>query len=172
MMNKILSRLSIIAILFIAGCVAPTPYHLTTPFAEGDFQPWAGSGPATLQGQAFLKTVGGDVKTCAGAVVVLIPANAYDRELIQAEKAGYSDVEGAPQTWARYAHQTRYDAQGNFLFADVPALTRIIETSVSWGIPTESMLVPIDKQGGVLNQEVSLRPGINRAILTAEDEVR
>jgi hypothetical protein len=155
----------------LAGCVAPAPYRMTTQFNDDDFQPWASSGPATLQGQAFLKTVGGDVKTCAGEAVMLIPGTQFDREMIQAERAGHSDAANVPPSWGKYAKHVTCDAQGNFVFDDLVAREWIVETIVQWGIPTGSVLFPVDKQGGVLNQTVSLRPGLNRTVLSAADEV-
>jgi hypothetical protein len=70
---------------------------MTTPFNEGDFQPWAGAGPATLHGQAFFKTVGGDVKTCAGSGVFLMPANPYGEGLATADSKGFNDANSDPR---------------------------------------------------------------------------
>jgi hypothetical protein len=140
-------------------------------FADEDFRPWAAAGPATLQGQAFLKTVGGDVKTCAGAKVTLIPATDYDRELTHAERTGHRDVTNLPAAWGHYVKVTTCDAQGNFEFDGLAPRAWIVETVVHWGIPTGSMLFPVDVQGGTLNQEVSLRPGVNKTILSSSDEL-
>lgn len=165
-----------------------TPYQVTTPFSEQDFQPWTGSGPATVRGQAFLKTMGGDVKTCAGQKVILIPANAYGLELVQADKAGYSDVSNIDPRFSNYVHQTICDAQGNFTFTDLPAQPWAVETSVLWHVPhidqpgdepgplaaflSGAPPPPeMDQQGGALIQEVTPHAGDNQVFLTSDDEI-
>lgn len=161
----------IVGIAWVAGlaaCARP-PYQIKTPFVEQDFQAWNGEGPAALSGQAFLKTVGGEVKTCAGATVVLFPANSYGREMIEAERSGRSRVANVDPRAAKYIRSAICDAQGNFAFSGLPTGAWFVETEVSWGIPTGSMLFPVDEQGGVLVQEERLVPGSNRAILTAAD---
>jgi hypothetical protein len=65
--------------LTLAGGVQPRPpYALRTPFLDSDFRPWSKPGPAAISGQAFLRTVGGDVKTCAGQDVSLMPGTQYN----------------------------------------------------------------------------------------------
>ena len=65
--------------LTLAGCVqSRPPYALRTPFLDSDFRPWSKPGPAAISGQAFLRTVGGDVKTCAGQDVSLMPGTQYN----------------------------------------------------------------------------------------------
>jgi hypothetical protein len=70
-------RVAVFGLLIaLAGCaVGPVPSRqavsMTVPFSEADFQPWAGTGGASIRGQAFLKTVGGDAKTCAGQEIGL-----------------------------------------------------------------------------------------------------
>jgi len=148
------------------ACAQNSTYRIQTTFSGQDFQPWAGSGPAKLHGQAFLRTVGGDVKTCAGARVILAPANAFDRELIQADQAGYGVVANGDPRAGRYFRAVTCDAQGNFSFTGLPALPWVIETEVTWSIPNGGVLIPDQKEGGILTQEVNLAPGDNQAILS------
>jgi hypothetical protein len=154
------------------------------PFAVADFAPWSGSGPATLHGQAFLKTVGGDVKTCAGSRVVLLPATPYVDALLAKGKAAIS-VQADPRL-ASYARTTICDAQGNFSLAGLPAQRWYVLTSVTWGVPhidepgddpgPLGVLLGIpappetDQQGGELMQVVTLTAGDNQAFLTYRDE--
>ena len=77
-MNKYMTIL--VGTVGLMGCMTPMPYEFTTPFSETDFGPWVGGGPANLKGQAFLRTVGGDVKTCAGAMVILFPCEIHRGE--------------------------------------------------------------------------------------------
>jgi hypothetical protein len=158
---------------------------MNVPFIVGELAPWAGNGPANLRGQAFLKTVGGDVKTCAGERVLLLPGIPYVDELFEKAKGGIS-ASPDPQLMS-YVRSTICDAQGNFSFAQLPAQRWYVVTRVTWGVPhveapgsqpgpLTSLLLGIraapatDQQGGELQQAVVLSPGENQAFLTFRDE--
>jgi len=69
----------LMAAVALVGCHATPPAQpisIDVPFSDAEFASWAGTGNANIGGQAFLKTLGGDVKTCAGQDVSLIPDNA------------------------------------------------------------------------------------------------
>ncbi|HEY1503861.1 MAG TPA: hypothetical protein VGF92_06150 [Stellaceae bacterium] len=162
----------------LAGCATPPqpyvappqPYQVSTPYNEADFVAWGRAGPAHVRGQAFMKTAGGEVKTCAGYAVVLFPANALGRELLAADRRGVNIAEGVPADASKYFRRTRCDAQGNFAFSELAPLPWIIETNVARGSPTGSTPSPVDTQGGVLVREILLRPGDNQVSLTGADE--
>lgn len=152
----------------LAGC-APAPHLMNTPFSDAAFAPWAGSGPSSLTGQAFLKTVGGDVKTCAGERVTLIPANTYDNEWVGAASAGHSTH--LPPYVGRYFRTTRCDADGRFGFTGLPARRWFVLTVVTWGVPNgNEFFNTTDTQGGELLRAIDLRPGANQVLLTSADE--
>jgi len=153
--------------------------------APTDFALWSGPGPSNLHGQAFLKTVGGDVKTCAGEDVLLLPATPYIDELLAKETAG---VTAKPDSRAvSLIRRTICDAQGNFSFSRLPAQRWYVLTKVTWGVPhidqpgerpgpITSLLLGIppapstDQQGGELFQAVPLEPGDNQVFLTDRDQ--
>jgi hypothetical protein len=60
-----------IAFGLLLGC-SPQPYALKTPFDEADFASYGKKGSATLHGQAFLVTNGGEVKKGAGKHILRI----------------------------------------------------------------------------------------------------
>lgn len=157
----------IIAALALAAC-APQPHLMSTPLSDAAFQPWVGTGQASLSGQAFLKTVGGDVKTCAGEHVTLLPDNAYDEEWWNAAKAGQAT--DLPPDVGRYFRRTTCDAFGRFRFDGLPAGRWIVLTVVTWGVPSGNWIAPIDTEGGELTRAVDLRAGDNGIILGAADE--
>lgn len=179
--------------LALVGCArpadAPLPaYQVTTPFQEQDFQQWAGAGPSSLSGQAFLKTVGGDVKTCAGSKVLLLPDNGYVEEMMANESSG-STYANMDHRLLDYIRQSMCDAQGNFAFSALPAGNWVVMTSVTWGAPHVALPgedpapltglilgIPhspdVDEQGGELRKAVSLQSGDNRVLLTEEDQLR
>jgi hypothetical protein len=153
--------------LGLTGCaIEAATYTMTTPFREQDFTPYAGKGTGSVHGQAFLKTVGGDVKTCAGNEVVLMPATSYNEEKLQ-NSAWKKKLVGDDPAAIKYSRRTICDAEGKFTFDGVPRATWYLLTGVSWGVPTEYGINP---QGGTLVQKVDVGTTISQVILTAADE--
>ncbi len=168
-----------------SNCVLSDASIIHTPFVLSDFASWGGDGPSSLHGQAFLKTVGGDVKTCAGERVLLLPATPYLDELLAKAKAGVSA--NADRRLMSFSHTTICDAQGNFSFARLPAQRWYVLTKVTWGVPHiddpgdqpgplasfllgSSATPEMDQQGGNLIQAVALTAGDNQVFLTGRDE--
>ncbi|HEY4124928.1 MAG TPA: hypothetical protein VGM36_09965 [Rhizomicrobium sp.] len=161
-----MKRLGILtAAIFLSGCVG-APYVFQNHFDSADFEPWNGSGSATLSGQAFLKTVGGDVKTCAGAEVDLLPATAYNEEVVSAVRHAQLNMPTRSSGPDAFMRKATCDAQGNFTFENLPALKWIVWTTVRWGVPRQ---YSVDEQGGNLIKEIVLQSGPNRIILADPD---
>ena len=167
-----------------SDCVVSDPESMNAQYRDADFLSYAGKGAAKLHGQAFLRTVGGDVKTCAGSKVLLVPGNAYGDEVITQERAGLTAK--ADSRFIARIRESICDAQGNFTFASVPAGRWYVSTVVTWGVPhieqpgesagpITSAIFGIapppktDEQGGELIQPVSLEAGDNQAYLTDRD---
>lgn len=129
---------------------------------------------AEISGQGFLKTKGGDVKTCAGSSVYLNLATGDNNDYILA-KRGYeasfdiqrltakilntSNIEDSeevklnrkkladiPKT--KY-YETQCDAQGNFKFKNIKNGLYNIGTTVQW-------YVGGDKQGGFIHKKINV----------------
>ena len=173
--------LAVVAVLS-SGCQSRTTrtthesswptYQMETAYTEEDFA-WAlGEGEATVAGEAFLKTRGGDVKTCAGERVVLLPSNAYTKEVLAvAPEIGttYSgwDVNRGYQDYRRV---TRCRSDGRFVFNDVPAGRWFLSATVEWQAPSQYGLL---RQGGVLRREIDVgAAGAEDIVLTAANLVR
>jgi hypothetical protein len=147
------------AMLALSACAVQKPYVITTKFDPAEVAWSTKPGTASIHGQAFMKTVGGDVKTCAGNEVDLIPFNSYVTEQQDAVHhgltwGGFSYLDPARKVAWR---TTRCNAQGDFVFSNIPAGHWLIETTATWGAVGQGWIGPeIQRQGGVLNQEATL----------------
>ncbi|MGD1090116.1 MAG: hypothetical protein ABR955_15535, partial [Verrucomicrobiota bacterium] len=138
-MKKIANFTCIVALAaLVAGCAT----QMTTPFDESAFQPFVGKGTSTITGQAFQKTIGGDVKYGAGDEVSLIPATPYTTEMIQAwQKSARKNLlllppQITPQL-QKYVREVIADGSGNFEFQNIPAGDYYIVCPIFWSVPIE-----------------------------------
>jgi len=169
MMRITFLGLSIALVGCVAACAPPRQLvSITTPFSDADFQPWAGTGNASVRGQAFLKTVGGDVKTCAGQQVLLIPDNAYSREMISVASANRGDPPNLDGRVSLYSRSEICDAQGGFSFDNMKPNKWIVLSKVTWGAASQ---YGVNQQGGVLEKRIDAHPGDNRLILSDADYI-
>jgi hypothetical protein len=109
-----------------------------------------------ITGQAFLKTVGGDVKYGAGNTVALHPVTSlttewYDKAIVQ----GIPLVTGNPHT-DDYRKLTTGDGEGRFEFDNLPAGDYYVTCAINWGVPSELGIVPT---GGIAYARVTVRNG-------------
>jgi hypothetical protein len=114
--------------LIVAATFASCRHQIVTPFNENEFLPYARFGTSTIQGQAFLKTRGGEVRYAAGNTVYLMPVTSYSREI-------YSFREMPSQVDERlyiFLRTTTADGSGNFEFKNIPAGEYYIECGIFW----------------------------------------
>jgi hypothetical protein len=109
-------RNAILALLFfvLAGCVGATPQERAAVYNPAELAPYSKPGTGKIAGQAFLKTVGGDVKYGAGNIVWLHPVTALTTEWFTKHV-----VQGMPLATGNphaddYRKQTIADAEGRF----------------------------------------------------------
>lgn len=140
--------------LAFAGCAtrmsvresAPRFVKMQTKFDYSEHEPYAQPGENGIRGQAFLNQQGGDVVTCAGSRVLLLPATSYFREMIRHLVAG-SEPEPPETTYPSLKdmiRKTQCDAQGNFSFPNIP--------DGAWFVLTEANA----RHGGVFIREVAV----------------
>jgi hypothetical protein len=168
-----------------SSCTLVDGTTINAPFDNNQAAAFTGTGSANLHGQAFLKTVGGDVRTCAGEDVVLIPATPYFDEMIEKTTSGIDTH--LDQRATSLLRRTICDAQGNFSFPSLPTQKWYVLTQVKWGVPhieqpgehpglITGLLLGVhappstDEQGGELMQAINLHPGDNQALLTSRDQ--
>ena len=155
----------------LVGCIQTTQtkpvYNMTTEFKHEDFLWSKAEGKGTITGQAFLRTRGGDVKTCAGSEVIAVPDNAYTRESRTAALTNqYSDIRWSPHYYD-YRRKVTCDAQGRFTFRNLPAGKWGVGTRVFWEAPTGRGL---ETQGGGLAQFVTLEEGQTVEIIMSDKD--
>lgn len=171
---------STLAILCLSGCASmgltpPRTVNLTSSFNPQEVS-WANaSGTASVTGQAFFQTRGGQPRTCAGLEVALQPQSAYGDERLTAiygnsEKGSVSALASRVQfipddpAYKQAQRKSVCDAQGNFSFTGLPAGTYNLTAAVIWTIPGQEFAPP---QGGLLMKRVVLKEGESaRVILT------
>ena len=152
--------------LVYAGCSARKPTRefappfvkMQTKFDYSEHEPYAKPGDNGISGQAFLRQQEDSVVTCAGSRVLLVPATSYFREMFWHMIIAGSEPE-PPETpypsLKSMIRRTQCDAQGDFLFSELPDGTWFILTQVN------------ARNGGVLITELTLSNGrIIQVLLT------
>jgi hypothetical protein len=128
-------------------------------------------GANTIDGNAVLRTIGGEVRTCAGFPVKLMPDTPYVRERM-AHVFGMSDhgftksrstfVPPSPHYESQAGRTETCDSQGNFHFSGLADGTYYVVSRVTWGVPLQFYTAP---QGGVLMMRVSVHGGETKRII-------
>jgi len=126
----------IVAIVMFISCVQQNNYTIKTPFRAEDWRLGIEAGNCNLEGQAFLKTKDGAVKTCAGEEVILMPYNAYTEELYTVAKQGsFDNASNFDPSIEKYCKVTTCDENGDFKFENLPSGKWLLYTRVVWEVP-------------------------------------
>lgn len=181
---------SILAAL-LAACATPAPpvKEIPAAFDLAQAQRLLREGPNTIKGNALMRKRGGDVVTCAGRLVRLVPATKYaeqrmlafygssesgqqglgrecDKSLMRCDSdlkvATYRFNPDPPEYSANVKGQ-RCDAQGDFVFERVADGDFFVVTQITWETSTSSSY-----QGGNLMQRVSVSGGKSVSIVLAQ----
>lgn len=145
-----------VLVLGLSGCAG-----VVAPFSASDFSAYVGEGPATLEGQAFLRTRGGELRYCAGESVLLAPGTQYDIDVITAFAFGRNVALKRAGPAAQYWRESVCDAQGKFQFDGLPVGSWIVITDVRYWVAGS-------EQGGVMGKKVNLRAGRNSVIMNEQ----
>lgn len=142
--------------LFLIGCVTTQPTIQRIPFPSDEYSKLEVSGTSIIKGQAFLKTRAGDVKTAAGNEVLLNPVTSYSNQWYEENYIkGRLLTEINPKMF-QYVKKKIADAEGRFIFKDVPAGEYYLTTVVTWEAPVgyNGSLV---RQGGHISEKISVK---------------
>jgi hypothetical protein len=169
-------------IVIMIGCAAqqPSVIWLHTKFDPAQAAYSREKGENVIKGQGFMRTRGGEIRTCAGSRVSLVPITDYSEERMMYLYNIPSSSETRYTPWhERYKTTFAYtdpeyekffittycDAQGNFLFENIADGDYFLATRVMWeapycvGLNCNNMF-----QGGDLMQRISVSGGGIRTI--------
>lgn len=169
--------------MLLASCAttAPPPtFTLAAPFNAADFAWSRMEGKNTIAGDAVLRTVGGDVKTCAGYQVQLLPATAYTQEYVtrrfKSPQGGYAPFLSILQgTYTLdtglgdFKRTTTCNAQGAFTFSGLADGSYFVIAKVEWqSIAGGGYYYYNQTQGGDIALKVTVAGGETQVVtLTA-----
>lgn len=133
-------------------------------FPVAEYSSLAHSGTGTVEGQVFMKTVGGDVKYGAGSEVILNPVTSYSEQWYDASYDLHRPMSPADSRQAQYVLTIQADGSGNFKFSNVPPGKYFVTSSVFWQIPSQFGL---SRQGGMMTNRITVtNDQVTRSIIT------
>lgn len=140
---------------------APRFVKMETQFKYSEHEPYAQPGENSIRGQGLLHQKAMDTVTCARNRVLLLPGTFYFREMIDHLVAGSEpDPPKTPQpSLKNMIRATECDAQGGFLFAEIPDGAWFLLTQVK------------TKQVSVLIQEVTVSNHRTVEVLLSEKDL-
>jgi len=159
-MKTAYKTLLIFSIIFVFIACAPlTPPIQRMNFPESEYLALKSTGSATIHGQAFMRTRGGEVRTAAGLNILLNPVTSYSNEWYQLAYLEHKKIDTPdPRLW-KYTRTQIADSGGNFVFKNVPAGEYYVTTGIFWDVPYYG------KQGGIMSQRVSVKDGENLEVM-------
>lgn len=155
----------------LCGCslLPPKFVTLTSTFNPAQEAWFNARGSGSIYGQALLLIHAGDVRTCAGLLALLRPKSNYadERNLAvfgSTEHGFFSSssrqvrFSSDDPAYEQFSKSATCDAQGNFVFRDLPAGQYYVVAPVVWQADGSN-------SGGLLMQAVSLSAGETRHII-------
>lgn len=161
-------KLAIVLVcLLAASCELITPRKpqpRLAVFNETEYAAYAQPGTGVIEGQAFLRTRGGDVKLAAGHKVNLNPVTTYSTEWFERLCKRHEDIEDADQRAAAYLRQCVADGEGRFRFEGLPAGEYYLMCRIVWEAFTGRYT---EETGGIAYAKVTVHDGKTaRAVVT------
>lgn len=167
----------------VVGCAQQQNYHYEVarePRVEwpvNEYEKLNKTGTNIVSGQGFLKTIGGDVKTCSGNKVFLSPVTSYSKQFVDAiiyKKHGKAPIVLEPEypdsRIYLFLKEVTADADGRFKFYDVPDGMYYLYTMVKWSAAT-GLQGSLSQQGGWVIKSITVNSNNrNEYILTGIDE--
>lgn len=148
--------------LLAFGCAPPAPTLAPAPLIPFNVEEvrWSlETGTAIIEGQAFLKTRGGDVKYGAGNPVYLMPHSPHSFAWYASLTAGRAkNSPSMDPGLAAVTRKTVAGGDGRFRFEGLPAGPYLILTGVTWQTAT-GYGGSLQTQGGFVGAPVTAESG-------------
>jgi hypothetical protein len=137
---------------------------------------WAkAKGNAAIRGSALLRTRGGDVKSCAGTTINIIPQSTYASERMTHY---YGSLEGGLSTqkesittidpvYEKTIIETVCDAQGNFEISGLAAGSYFVTAQISWEVPFSRYTTR--REGGAMMRRIVLTEGETARVILSNN---
>jgi hypothetical protein len=123
----------------------------TQPFDGAAIEAALEPGLGEIDGQAFSRTVGGEVRYAAGIPIFLMPLTSYVRECLEIiHSYARSDC---GMNLGKYRRETVGDGEGRFKFKGLKPGSYYIEATITWGVPTE---LGVATTGGTVHRLVTI----------------
>lgn len=146
-LNRAASVLALSISLVGCAVVTPTPIQTASTFNATEVAWFGQPGTNTIKGNAVLRTVGGDVRTCAGLDANLVPVSSHSEERFRlmygdtstgylAARSGFQFASTDPE-YARHSRSIRCDSEGDFIFDKLPDGEYFVTARVVWGVPQQ-----------------------------------
>lgn len=134
---------AVLCVVSFAGCgtlphippqPAPASEYLEpwVPFEQAVMDAGMRSGHAIVRGQAFSKTVGGDVKYGAGNTIFVFPASKYTAQCMSILDMSKSHC---AERLKPYMRSVIADAEGRFEVDGLAPGSYLFTTTITWGVP-------------------------------------
>lgn len=129
-------------------------------FPQQEYAKFAEPGTGIIQGQAFLKTVGGQVRVAAGADVTLDPVTSYSRLWWESAGSRWAKKNDFPPAakFREFRRVTQADSEGKFHFKKLPAGDYYLRTVLVWS----------GTQGGLLIRQVHIASDDEAEVMLTE----
>ena len=126
---------TLFAAALLVGCAVPVQKSQAPaprkPFPEAEYLALPKTGTATVRGQAFLTTRGGDVKLAAGKRILLNPVTSYSLEWYERSYLSIRRMEEADPKLDAYIRAQIADGNGRFVFKNVLAGEYFVTTTLT-----------------------------------------
>ena len=152
---------SVALALTLIGCTPPI-VQMNSQFNPADYEKYDKPGTCTMTGQAFLRTVGGDVKFGAGCRVDLYPLTPYQAERLRMKTMNGVNLEPLDQRVVPYVRSTWADGTGNFEFDHLPAGKYAAYCEIRWQVPNGYIM---SWTGGTAFGVIEVAPGETKKVV-------
>ena len=103
------------------GCAHATgPAAREAAFNEQEYAQYAYAGTGTISGQVMVRAEGGQTRPAEGSQVSLNPVTSYSTEWWNRTVVGGLNLRSADEREQKYLRTAQTDAQGRFVFGDLP----------------------------------------------------